>query len=296
MSPISQAAFISKFNYLREKRPYLFIAALLVILVVTLLFIPWLLTSLNMNDYLPALIGEVCACAIAVLFLIWLDWWGDLGYTAPLQSQDSHLFAIPILFVVFPALVALLVLVARGSLQVPPADICYFALQALLIAFLEETYYRGFILQALLPRGILLAVFSSALFFTFAHIGSTFSALDGFYICTEILFTFGWGCVFAALWLRTGAIWPLIVMNCLHNFCDLIVHENQGGLAVFVSQTYAWTIWSSLCFALILLGYSFWLLRPLRIQSLHNRYFPLPHDASPPDTPVEPSEYSSPRN
>ena len=289
---MSLDTLIERFHYLREKRPYLFITLLLVTLFVTLLFIPWLLSFLNLNDYLPALVGEIFACSIAVLFLNWLDWWSDLGYLAPIQGPDLHLLAVPV-FVALPILLTFVVLIARNSLQVPWADIFYFALQALLIAFLEETCYRGVILQTLLPKGILLAVSCSALLFTFAHTLAIFSVLDGFYISTEIIFTLGWGCAFAALWLRTGALWPLIILNCLHNFCSLIVHENQGGTVAFVSQTYAWTVWSNLCFALLLLVYSFWLLRPICFQALHNRYFTPSQPAPPPDTSVEPPEHAS---
>ena len=270
MRLISLAAFISEFQDASEKRPYHFVAALLTTLVLTLLVIPWILTLLNINDYLPALIGEILATASAVFFMNWLGWWERLGYTARIHKHDLLDISVPFIFISLPALLGLLIVVATGTLRVPPSDLLYFALQALMLGFIEETFFRGFILQAFLSQGLIRAVLFSAVLFTISHLASIFNGSDLLYVFAQILLSIGWGCSFAVLWIRSRALWPLIAMHCLRDFCSLTIQENQG--AAFTNQTYGWAILSSICISMLLLFYSFWLLRPIRLQQMRDRY------------------------
>ena len=97
-----------------------------------------------------------------------------------------------------------------------------FAVVVLVVAYLatgvfEEGLWRGVMLGLLRPRGVWLAVVLSSVLFGLGHL--TNAALRGFSVLI-LLQAFGaavQGVGLAALRLRTGTIWPLIVIHALHD-------------------------------------------------------------------------------
>lgn len=89
----------------------------------------------------------------------------------------------------------------------PPALVLFTSLSimALLIPIIEEVIHRGFILHALLPRGLWLSVPLSAALFSFMHApGSYFAA-------------FLIGLLLALQTLNSGTLWAAIVTHAAYN-------------------------------------------------------------------------------
>ncbi len=82
---------------------------------------------------------------------------------------------------------------------------------ALLPALVEELVFRGFYISALQPSGERCALVTSALLFGLAH-GNL----------TQMPFAFMLGLLFGWLFLRTGRLWPCMVIHFLNNSLSVV--------------------------------------------------------------------------
>lgn len=91
---------------------------------------------------------------------------------------------------------------------------------AILPGLVEETVFRGWILGALRPFGERRALLLSALIFGLMH-GNL----------TQVPFAFMLGLLFGFLYLRTGRLWPGMVIHALNNALSVVLDyasENMG--------------------------------------------------------------------
>jgi|GEM_PF-683441 membrane protease YdiL (CAAX protease family) len=154
--------------------------------------------------------------AFALLFS--LGWIRAAGFTAPANWRDMHVFWLPVLITLI-IMVPLLFELPRASSF---GAVTYAALFALLTGLNEETLSRGLILQILRPYGPVRAALISAIFFGLLH-GNNFAYLPLPVVVAQIIWAMLLGFAYAALRLRTGTIWPLII---LHACSDLAVDVN----------------------------------------------------------------------
>jgi membrane protease YdiL (CAAX protease family) len=93
---------------------------------------------------------------------------------------------------------------------------------ALLVGFVEETYFRGMILRALLRRGPWQAVIISSLFFGILHLLNGAAGANLAATLLQVVYAVAIGLMYAALALRTQTILPLIVTHGLTDFFGYI--------------------------------------------------------------------------
>lgn len=152
----------------------------------------------------------------------------------------------------------------------------------------EELLFRGFALQALLARlgstkkGIWIACLLSSLIFGLSHAFKLF--FDGHVPSTipQVISTAMMGMLFCALYLRTGTLWPSIL---LHGLIDLpffmiyAVFTNRGiflyGLRYQLQfELYPWLGVASILLVLPLFIAGLWMMRkvdPLPLSFLNNK-------------------------
>jgi membrane protease YdiL (CAAX protease family) len=175
------------------------------------------LTPLQLVTFADIMVG------IAGIFLIaGLLWWRRAGFTTLGRRRDFVLYLLPI-GVAFLSL-------TEGTATAEVSVILTFALFALVVGFAEETFFRGLILQSLRPVGVFGAVLGSAVLFGLPHLLNAVGGIwDPVFTIGDTFAAFGIGVTFAALVLRTGTIWPVILIHALIDFTALIA---QGTLVV----------------------------------------------------------------
>jgi membrane protease YdiL (CAAX protease family) len=122
---------------------------------------------------------------------------------------------LPLLLIV--PLASFLGLITGG---IRPGSVDAVLLRTALAAGAEEIIYRGIILALLLPRGGRAAALISTLLFVLGHLIDTsgfhpenwFSALNAF----------GGGLIFAAVRLRSGSVYPGIVVHAAYNIIEAL--------------------------------------------------------------------------
>ncbi len=144
---------------------------------------------------------------VAVGLLTAMRWWKPVGFRAPDATRDLWYFLVPFL----PILVNLtagLEIAGLGSLTAILAI-------TLTVGFVEESFFRGLMLNALKARGLWQAAIVSSLLFGLTHAMNGLAGGDALEVGAQICYAIALGLGFAALVLRKGIIWPLVLAHFL---------------------------------------------------------------------------------
>lgn len=201
--------------------PWLFVLAWVAMIFPISWLINHVLLSRVTSGPVRAVLVETGLIVAAFVFLSLLRWWHDIGFTQGISRDDIPLCLFPTLLTVY---------IAWGALSSSTVGslIVFLAVDACLIAVAEESIFRGILLQTLLPHGVLRALFLSTLIFALLHVGNLFAGLPWTYVAGQALFTFGDGMAYAVMRVRTGSIWPAIILHGLTDFGALAFTATTG--------------------------------------------------------------------
>jgi membrane protease YdiL (CAAX protease family) len=158
----------------------------------------------------------------AALLLSVTGWWEKAGFTTLGRRRDGALYLLPAAIALFS--------LSEGISVTGWREVVLFAVFSLIVAWSEEAFFRGLILQTLLPAGIRIAIIFSALLFGLPHLFNFLGGLwDPLFVIANAVAAFGIGVTFAALVIRTGTIWPPVMIHALVNFTALV---SLGSLVV----------------------------------------------------------------
>jgi membrane protease YdiL (CAAX protease family) len=167
----------------------------------------------------PALMVTLASLVTAAggLFMVWyLGWWQRAGYAFLGRIADLPLYLLPAAMAFFPLF--------EETAPTPSGTVAIFVILSIVVALAEETFFRGLILQSLRPAGVLAAVLVSSLLFALPHLLNSLGGIwDPVFTMVDTFAAFGIGIAFSALVLRTGTIWPPIVLHALINAIGLSV-------------------------------------------------------------------------
>jgi hypothetical protein len=187
----------------------------------------------------------------AALFLSRLGWWEQGGFTSPGRLQDLPLYLLP-------CAVALLSL-TEGIAVTGWEEVACFALFSLVVAWTEEAFFRGLVLRTLLPAGIRTAVVVSALLFGLPHLLNALGGIwNPWFALADTFAAFGIGITLAAIVIRTGTIWPPVVIHALVNFTALL---SLGTL--FVPEQTPLQLGLTVGAGVVMVVYGLWLIREI---------------------------------
>jgi membrane protease YdiL (CAAX protease family) len=158
----------------------------------------------------------VAACAFLIVAALVLRW-GDLGFGPPRPGRTVLLGWLHLLFIAGFVAVA----VAGG---LPPSTVVLFVLvNTLMVGFSEEVMFRGFLLSAFRGvMGVWPAVIVTSVMFGAVHVANGF--ITGAWGAAGMQATMAAmsGLAFAAIRVRTGSLWPGIVLHGLWD-CGLFL-------------------------------------------------------------------------
>lgn len=160
-------------------------------------------------------IASVITAAGGLALVAVLGWWKKAGFLSAGTKKDVVFYLLPVIIAFLPVI---------GGLSVTdPRSIAIFALFAIAVAVAEETFFRGLVLQALTPSGVLSAVLVSSLLFGLPHLLNAVGGVwDPVFTLADTVAAFGVGITFAAIVVRTGTIWPPVILHFLINFVTLL--------------------------------------------------------------------------
>lgn len=197
-----------------ERHPYWFVAILEIVTIAAYLLVGTVahFTQLS-NNWLYGS-ASLLLSVVAAILLSKLGWWNVVGFRAPNQPRDLWYFMLPLL----PALITLIVGIEVTSLVL----LAEFFVITLLIGFAEEAIFRGLMLHALKSHGFWRAAMITALLFGLSHALNALGGKSMEETAAQIFYAVAFGFAFAALVLKKGILWPLVIVHFLIDFASFL--------------------------------------------------------------------------
>jgi membrane protease YdiL (CAAX protease family) len=221
-----------------RRNPMLFACGSLVIFL--LIFEPasLLLPTLHLRQPFSALLSlafVVLEASLPLVAIVGMGWSRAGGLTLWHRWRAPFLFLWLLPFVLLSMAAVASPDRSTGSV----AQMGAFAALALLIGTAEEGFFRGLILESLLPLGRRAAIAVQGLFFGLFHL-TNLGVLNPAYVALQIGLGLGLGWFFGALRLRTRALWLVIAMHAMFDWNAFIVKGPRVGMAA--PDAAAWAV------------------------------------------------------
>ncbi len=197
-----------------ERHPLGFVALLELAVIVVYLLVGTFAHFASLPDDGVDAVANIALSVLAAALLSALGWWRVVGFKRAARPRDL-LWFLPLLL---PVGLNLSVGTAFGGLLLTSELLVI----ALLIGFVEETIYRGLMLNALKVRGPWTAAIVTSVLFGLSHSLNLLSGKSGAEILVQVPYALAIGFGFAAVVLKTGLIWPLIGVHTLIDFSSFL--------------------------------------------------------------------------
>ena len=113
-------------------------------------------------------------------------------------------------------------------------------LSMLLIGYVEELLFRGFLFRALLKKdGPVPAIVISAVTFGIGHIVNLLAGQASLETVIQVAFAIAWGFIFTLVFCKGGSLWPCIIIHGLVNAASKFAVENTTTAMVYMAATIA---------------------------------------------------------
>jgi membrane protease YdiL (CAAX protease family) len=212
-----------------ERHPFGFASLIWALVILVYLIAGTAASVMHLANAAIAWIANPTLMLLGLIIVSRLGWWSELGLTARISKRVQLLFWLPALLATSGLWGGLGGPVALGALS-------SFALLALLVGGVEELFFRGLILRAILPAGRGWAVCLSVALFSVTHLLNVLSGRDPLSTMVQIGYAAALGYLYAAMWLRTRSLWPLMLVHALNDFLVWGVESGVGVRGVSAMQ------------------------------------------------------------
>ena len=108
------------------------------------------------------------------------------------------------------------------------AELVIAALSMILVGFVEEMIFRGFLFKAMMEGDkTIVAIIVSAVTFGVGHIVNLFTGQAGFSTVMQIIFAISWGFILTMIYHKGGSIIPCIIAHSLIDVLSLFGADNE---------------------------------------------------------------------
>lgn len=178
----------------------------------------------------------------SVIFLLTLIELGSIGLLLPRNgafsrrtSGKSLLFCLPWLAIAVNNLPILPLLSRTAKVDADAGTLLLFALGCFFVGVFEELAFRGVIFLGALkrfgtsPRGVFLSIVITSAVFGLFHLANLLDGADPGGVLLQIGYSFLIGGMCAIALLKTGSLWPPILLHALYNFNGYLVPKLGSG-------------------------------------------------------------------
>ena len=114
------------------------------------------------------------------------------------------------------------------------------ALSMILVGFVEEMIFRGFLFRAMLSKNeTIVAIIVSAVTFGIGHIVNLFTGQAGFDTVMQIIFAISWGFILTMVCYKSGSIIPCIIAHSMIDVLSLLGADHELADWIYIGLTIA---------------------------------------------------------
>ncbi|WP_339317802.1 CPBP family intramembrane glutamic endopeptidase [Paenibacillus sp. FSL R10-2734] len=170
----------------------------------------------------PVLLSFTPIALVLIIYFMVKNKWSDLGFR-PLSTISSEKWIY-----YAPLVVVLITISFKGFREISASEVLFFLFFTLLVAFVEESIYRGLIFKTLLTKGATTAVITSSILFSITHLLNALSGTDISQILLQLVYALLIGFVLSLLMLKNKNIVPLILFHWVHNLIQFVGNDNTS--------------------------------------------------------------------
>lgn len=203
------------------RRPVLTVVIIELLLLLAV-FAAGAVATVKQLDYTsPVLMSFTPMALVLIIYLTLRRKWREIGFRSIRTIPASHAkYYIPLLLV-------LGTLALKGFTELAFSKVAFFIFFTLLVAFVEETIYRGLIFKTLLRKSAVAAVVTSSVLFSITHIMNALSGQSMADTILQLIYALLLGAALALLMLKNGNIVPLILFHFIHNLIQFLGNDRQ---------------------------------------------------------------------
>ena len=124
------------------------------------------------------------------------------------------------------------------ALSYKGAELIIATLSMLLVGFVEEMLFRGFLFKAMLGNGKTIpAIIVSALTFGIGHIVNLFAGQAGFETIMQVIFAISWGFILTMVFYKSGSLIPCIIAHAMVDVFSLYGADNELVDWIYIGAT-----------------------------------------------------------
>ena len=113
-------------------------------------------------------------------------------------------------------------------------------LSMLLIGYVEELLFRGFLFRALLKKdGAKPAIIISAVTFGIGHIVNMLAGQASLETLLQVCFAVAWGFIFTYAYMKGGSLWPCVIVHGLVDAASMFCTDSMAADTVYMVATIA---------------------------------------------------------
>ena len=183
----------------------------------------------GLTGYAPLALAFAPITLVLAIIFHWRRSWSRLGFRRPLTTPSART-------VLLVALLPVVVVSLSMGTEMGALSVAGFAALALLVAFVEESLFRGVLLRAFASSGWIRAVIATSAAFALAHSVTAISPdADLAGVARTVLFAFLFGIVAALSTLLTNSILPAIALHAAFDFAGFILTPRSVAITDTVS-------------------------------------------------------------
>lgn len=230
----------------RTPRPYLALVTITLALIVLLGAVGTLAYLAGLGGYAPLTFAYVPLTVVIAILLTARGDWRSVGFRRVRLGRPRAITSM-----VLAALLPIAVVACSSGLAMSGVSTFGLLGLALLVAFVEETLFRGILLRLFATRGATQAVIATSIGFALAHSATGLSPDQSVGTTIEtIVFAFLFGVIAALLVRTTGCIWPAIGLHATFDLAGFVLTPRSSALTDAVSIAVA----ALVVIALLVLG------------------------------------------
>ena len=152
--------------------------------------------------------------------------------------------------------------------------IIYGVFVVICIGVREECFYRATIQNIVAKKyansvkGIWITVIVSAMIFGLSHVPNLFFGMTPFAVFSQVIYAVAAGLLFGAVYLRSGSIWPLILVHTLTDIVGVAESIFLNNVSDVEAMNGISLSWGALIIRLIYVGLTVFLLRPSKCKQI----------------------------
>jgi membrane protease YdiL (CAAX protease family) len=160
------------------------------------------------------------ALSILIVLFIILNKLGEYFGLTNIPKPKKYLYFVPLVILM------LVNLIGGINIQNTASEIVIYMLSMVLIGFLEEIIFRGFLFQMMAKDSVKVAVIVTSITFGIGHIINLLNGAELVPTLLQICYAIAIGYLFAVILVKSKSLWPQIITHSVVNALSIFNTEN----------------------------------------------------------------------